>query len=198
MYKDQITSCSLETQIQDNESMLIYALKEGSGKAFDSIYRLYAKRLFAYCMQFTKSQEESEEIVQDVFTKLWTNRSKIRQEETLRSLLFIMAKHQLINAFRSKVNQPEYEEFVQYKNEPAVDDASQQLEYEEFVKKFRTVLKTLPETQQKVITLSKMKQLTNKEIADKLFLSEQTVKNQLSLGLKALKERLGSRWRYAV
>ena len=103
-----------------------------------------------------------------------------------------MTKHYLINAFRTKINQPEYEEYIQYVNEHSVDDASYQLEYQEFVTKFRAILKTLPETQQRVITLSKIEQFSNKEIADKLSLSEQTVKNQLSLGLKTLKEKLGS------
>lgn len=187
-----------QVQVQENESLLIQSLKNGSYKAFDRIYQMYAKRLFAYSLQFTKSQEESEEIVQDVFVRLWTNRSKIRQEETLRSLLFIMTKHYLINAFHTKVNQPEYEEYVHYRNEFSVDDTSRHLEYEEFLVKFHAILKALPETQQKVITLSKMKQLTNKEIAEKLSLSEQTVKNQLSLGLKILKERLGSLWIYVV
>lgn len=182
----------LEKQVQDSEPQLILLLKNGSYKAFERIYQLYAKRLFAYSIQFTKSQEESEEIVQDVFMRLWTNRAKIRQEDTLRSLLFIMTKHYLINAFRSKINQPEYEEYIQYKNEHSVDNVSDQLEYQEFVARFRAILKTLPETQQKVITLSKIKQFSNKEIADKLSLSEQTVKNQLSLGLKTLKEKLGS------
>lgn len=179
-------------QVQYNEPQLILSLKNGSYKAFERIYEMYAKRLFAYSVQFTKSQEESEEIVQDVFMRLWTNRAKIRQEDTLRSLLFIMTKHYLINAFRTKINQPEYEEYIQYINERSVDDASCQLEYQEFVAKFRAILKTLPETQQKVITLSKIEQFSNKEIADKLSLSEQTVKNQLSLGLKTLKEKLGS------
>lgn len=178
--------------MQDNEPQLILSLKNGSYKAFERIYQMYAKRLFAYSLQFTKSQEESEEIVQDVFMRLWTNRAKIRQEDTLRSLLFIMTKHYLINAFRTKINQPEYEEYIQYVNEHSVDDTSYQLEYQEFVTKFRAILKTLPETQQRVITLSKIEQFSNKEIADKLSLSEQTVKNQLSLGLKTLKEKLGS------
>lgn len=180
----------LGKQITDNEPQLIFSLKNGSYKAFERIYQLYAKRLFAYCMQFTKSQEESEEIVQDVFMRLWTNRTKIRQENTLRSLLYIMTKHYLINAFRTKINQPEFEEYVHYRNELSVDETSQHLEYEEFIAKFHAILKTLPETQQKVITLSKIEQLTNKEIAEKLSLSEQTVKNQLSLGLKFLKEKL--------
>ena len=175
----------------NSEGLLIHALKNGSHKAFDSIYQMYAKRLYYYSLQFTKSREDSEEIVQDVFVKLWTNREKIRQKDTLSSLLFIMAKHHVINAFRAKINHPVYEEYVKYNDEIAVNDTHQQLEYQEFVVRFKKTIETLPATQRKVITLSKIQQLSNREIAEKLSLSEQTVKNQLSIGLKTLKQALG-------
>lgn len=180
----------METHIDNIEERLISALKLGSGKAFDNIYQMYSKRLYAYCLQFTKSPEESEEIVQDVFVKLWQNRAHIRQNETLRALLFIMAKHHLINAYRSKINHPVYEEFVDYKDTLSVEDAHSRLEYNEFKQAFQKALESLPDTQRKVISLSRIHQLSNKEIAEKLSLSEQTVKNQISLGLKALKEKL--------
>jgi RNA polymerase sigma-70 factor (ECF subfamily) len=170
------------------EIRLIQGLKAGSYKAFDGIYKMYAKRLYAYSLQFTKSSEDAEEIVQDVFVKLWTNREKIKQEDTLRSLLFIMTKHHLINAFHSKVNEPIYEDFVDYKNEISVNDTGQQLEYEDFERKFTKAVMQLPLTQQKVVKLSKIEQLSNKEIAEKLSLSEQTVKNQLSIALKELRK----------
>lgn len=172
------------------EKELICALKEGSRQAFESIYQIYSKRLYAYSLQLTKSSEEAEEIVQEVFIKLWMNRVHIRQEETLRSLLFIMSKHHFINAYRAKINHPVYEEYVDYKDTLITENVHQQLEYEEFLKIFQRMMDELPATQKKVIRLSRMEQLTNKEIADKLALSEQTVKNQLSLGLKSLKEKL--------
>ncbi len=180
----------MEEHIENIELYLIQDLKRGSHKAFDKIYQIYAKRLYAYSLQFTKSPEESEEIVQEVFVKLWTNRMKIRQNETLRSLLFIMAKHHLINAYRFKINHPVYEEYVNYMDILSTEDAHYKLEYNEFVLRLRKTIKTLPVTQQKVIHLSRLQQLSNKEIAEKLSLSEQTVKNQLSLGLKSLKEKL--------
>lgn len=180
----------MEEHIENIEYYLIQDLKRGSHKAFDKIYQMYAKRLYAYSLQFTKSAQESEEIVQEVFVKLWSNRLKIKQDETLRSLLFIMAKHHLINAYRFKLNHPAYEEYVNYMNVLSTEDAHYKLEYNEFVLRLRKVMETLPVTQQKVIRLSRIKQLSNKEIAEKLSLSEQTVKNQLSLGLKALKEKL--------
>lgn len=180
----------MEEHIENTEQYLIQDLKRGSHKAFDRIYQMYAKRLYAYSLQFTKSPAESEEIVQEVFVKLWTNRLKIRQDETLRSLLFVMAKHHLINAYRFKVNHPVYEEYVRYMDTLSMEDTCYKLEYNEFLLGFRQVMKTLPLTQQKVIHLSRIEQLSNKEIAEKLSLSEQTVKNQLSLGIKALKEKL--------
>jgi RNA polymerase sigma-70 factor (ECF subfamily) len=178
-------SCDINT-----ETLLISQLKEGSSKAFDKIYQMYAKRLYAYSLQFTKSPEDSEEIVQDVFVKLWMNREDIKQEDTLRSLLFIMVKHYIVDAFRSKVNQPVYEEYINYMDAITVNDTCQQLEYREFVAKIKKAMQILSETQQKVITLSKIREFSNKEIAEKLALSEQTVKNSLSVGLKKLKEEL--------
>lgn len=172
------------------EIKLISELKKGSLKAFDAIYDMYVKRLYVYCLQYTKSEEDAEEIVQDVFVRLWINRENIRQVETLRSLLFIMSKHHLINAYRTRINSPVYEDYVKYQDNISAEVQGHPLEYEEFVKQLKTALYKLPVTQRQVIEMSKLKQLTNKEIALELELSEQTVKNQLSLGLKKLREEL--------
>lgn len=174
-----------------NEHLLIGALKNGSRKAFDEIYGMYARRLLAYCKQYTKSWEDAEEIVQDVFVRLWNSRATIRQEETLRSLLFIIARHYLINAYRAKVNSPVYEEYVACRAELAAGTSPCPLEYEDFLQKLRIALEKLPSTQRKIIELSRLKELSNKEVAEKLALSEQTVKNQLSQGLKSLRDELG-------
>lgn len=173
-----------------NEQLLIQGLKNHSRKAFDEIYRIYAKRLFAYCKQYTKRTEDAEEIVQDVFVRLWNSRAIIRQEDSLRSLLFIMSKHSLINAYRANLNSLVYEDYVDYQSELAVDDIANKIEYDEFIRELKRALGTLPATQRKVIELSRLHELSNKEIAQELSLSEQTVKNQLSLGLKALRSEL--------
>nr|WP_325288682.1 RNA polymerase sigma-70 factor [uncultured Bacteroides sp.] len=173
-----------------NEHFLIADLKKGSKEAFDEIYRLYAGRLLAYCTQYTKCREDAEEIVQDVFVALWNSRQTIRQEETLRSLLFTISKHRVINAYRSTLNSPVYEDYVDYQNELPAGEDYHRLEYEQYVRIVKDAIRRLPSTQQRVITLSRFSQLSNKEIAEHLSLSEQTVKNQLSIGLKTLRELL--------
>lgn len=72
----------------------------------------------------------------------------------------------------------------------SADSASSRVEYDDFVARLHRELALLPETQQKVIRLSRVEGLSNKEIATKLNLSEQTVKNQLSLGIKQLRKKL--------
>lgn len=175
----------------DNEEHLIHQLKKGSYGAFDKIYQIYVRRLYAYCFQFTKSHENSEEIVQDVFVKLWMNRENIKQADTLSPLLFIIAKHHLINAFRAKVNQPVHKSYVDYKEEASTNDADLHMEYMEFVTEFKEAVQTLSPTMREVVTLSKIHELSNKEIAEKLGLNDQTIRNSLSAGLKKLKEVLG-------
>lgn len=176
--------------VNDKEQILIHELKKGQNKAFDEIYRMYAKRLLGYCLQYTKAMEDAEEIVQDVFVQLWNSRKIIRQEESLKSLLFIMTKNHLINAYRTRINSPIYEDYVNYQAELSVDDTNYHLAYEEFMKVFNAALKKLSDTQQKIIRLSRLSNLSNKEIAETLSLSEQTIKNQLSLGLKILRKEM--------
>ena len=180
----------MDNQIPSNERVLIGKLKESSRQALDGIYHMYARRLFAYCKQYTKSVEDAEEIVQDVFVRLWNSRHLIQQEDTLRSLLFTMSKNLLINAYRSRINSPVYEDYVDCREELFVAETHDKMEYEEFVRLLRKALEQLPSTQRRVIELTRLRELSNKEAAQVLELSEQTVKNQLSVGLKALRREL--------
>ena len=177
--------------IPHSEPELIALLKQGSQEAFKSLYDLYARRLYAFCMEYTKSREDTEEIVQDAFVWLWRNRASIRQESTIKNLLFLRVKHFLINAWRARVNTPIFEDYVDYINSlPA--DSRDHLEYMDFRDTVMSIIDQLPKTQSKVVKMSRLEGFENKEIAEKLRLSEQTVKNALSMGLKFLKERLGT------
>ena len=71
--------------------------------------------------------------------------------------------------------------------------ADSQLEYDDFVRQLNLMLAKLPKAQQEIIRLSKLEMLNNQEIAEKLNYSEQTVKNQLSMGLKQLRQLINNR-----
>jgi RNA polymerase sigma-70 factor (ECF subfamily) len=172
------------------ETYLIKALKQGSVEAFENIYNMYAARLYAFCYSYTKSRETSEDIVQDVFMKLWNKREEIRQEESLKALLFVMVKNGALNAMTAVVNSSKFEDYVRYCDTIPNGPQHDSLEYSEFLHEVKSAISTLPTTQRKVVELSKLSLFSNREIAEKLGLSEQTVKNSLSLGLKTVRKKI--------
>ena len=101
----------------------------GSQKAFETLFERYSRELYAYSLQFTKSSEEAEEIVHDVFLCLWNNRHRLKQVDSLRPLLFKMSKFRLINAFRAKVASPVFEEYIELKDKRP-SDSYLPIEYE--------------------------------------------------------------------
>jgi RNA polymerase sigma-70 factor (family 1) len=182
-----------KTNLQESgtdEAELIAQLKEDSEEAFSLIYKLYAARLYAFVKQYVKVRETTEEIVEDAFVWVWRHRHELRQTETLKSLLFLCSKHYIINSWKQTVNSQSYEDYCRWMADRNEEGTTQQLDYDDFMTQLRTQMMKLPDTQRKVIELSRLKQKTIKEIAAELQLSEQTVKNQISLGLKALRKNM--------
>lgn len=174
------------------ENELIQKLKNDDRKAFDTAYSMYARRLMAWCMQYVTVREDAEEMVQDVFISLWHNRAAIRNPESLQPLLFTSLRNRMINAFRSRINSPVYEDFVNARNslDQAAAPAYDRLEYKEFHQRVMKAIGSLPRSQRQVVTLSRIHGLTNREIAMRLGLSDQTVRNTLHNALRVLRVRI--------
>lgn len=170
-----------------DEHTLIIELMHGSQSAFKAIYDLYAGRLYGFLFSYLRSRSESEDIVQEVFIKLWQSRETIKQTQSLKSLLFVIGRNLIVTAYRRRINMPAFEDYMAYTNAVADDNGSCTMEYEEFYALVTKTVDALPARQRDIIKLSRQKGLKNKEIAELLGLSEQTVKNQLSLGLKTVK-----------
>uniref|UniRef100_A0AB33JJQ4 RNA polymerase sigma-70 factor n=2 Tax=unclassified Prevotella TaxID=2638335 RepID=A0AB33JJQ4_9BACT len=174
-----------------DEKQIIIELKQGSSRALHLVYELYAKRLCAFCVEYTKSVEDAEEIVEDVFVKLWDKRETIRQEDSLKSLLFVMSRRMLINAYRARVHSVSFADYVEMQDVVDEGGSERQLNYDDFMRQLERNLQKLPLTQQRIIRMSRLEDMPNREIAKVLNLSEQTVKNQLSIGLQVLRRKLG-------
>lgn len=171
----------------DSEALLIERLKADSHEAFAELYRLHSARLYAFTLSYVKVKETAEEIVEDAFVWVWTHRHEIRNTQTIRPLLFICSKHYIINAWKQTVHSQSYEDYVEWVDRLGEDSTLQWLDYNDFLAYFQHELEKLPDTQQKVIRLSRLEQKTIKEIAAELHLSEQTVKNQITIGIKTLR-----------
>lgn len=191
-FVSEIMEYNMVNTTRQDESALIADLRNGSDKAFSALFDLYGKRLFAFCMLYCKHREQSQDIVQDVFLALWNKRREIREgTDSIYSLLFVMAKNELVNAYRMQLNSAGYEQYVYYCNERTQNEGLAYMEFEEFERLLNRMIDKLPATQREVVRLSKFEGLKVRDISEQLKLSEQTVKNQLSLGMKQLRKRFG-------
>lgn len=174
---------------EEKESVLIKNLIDGDRSSFDKIYDMYAGRLYAFSFDFCKTREEAEDIVQDVFIKLWLIRSKIRNTDNVKSLLFAMTRNALIKSWKTKT-QIQFEGYSEA--DTLTTEDSSELEYAEMKLLVRHYISMLTPTQRKVVQMSRFEHKQNSEIAESMGLTVQTVKNALSQGLKSLRLNLGS------
>lgn len=175
-----MAKCNTQLEIK-----LFEHLKRGSMEAFNTIYSIYAPRLLTYISSATKNKEDAEEIVHDIFLYLWNNREKLDTTQNLSSLLFSIAYRRRIDFFRHLMRLPIYEDYQKWINELTSED-HHNVEYKEFCEILNTALETLPKRQSQIIKLSRLQGLSNKEIANRLDISEKTVRNITSNALKTL------------
>lgn len=168
---------------------MVAAIRSGSLKVFNYVYSLYAHRLLQYIGRMTGTKEDAEEIVHDIFMELWRNREKLTDNIDIQKLLFSIAYKRRIDLYRQSLRKPILQDYMELQNE-LIAESVNNLEYEEFCKRFDIALSKLPVRLQNIILLSRIRGLSNPEIAQALDISEKTVKNGLSEGLKILKNLL--------
>ena len=174
------------------EKKYILELNQGSYRAFDALYSLYSRRLYGYALKLTKSHHDAEEIVQDTFVKLWLNREHVLPNESFQSYLFTISKNTLLNKVRSVVNAPIFVDYITFINDQSISENNivEELNLDDFRIKLFEAKKSLSDTQLNVFELIKELGYNNTEVAIRLNLNEQTIKNQLSLALKILRKKL--------
>ena len=172
----------------NSEKELIEALKKGSKSAFTKLYANYAPRIRAFALRWSKNSILAEDVTQEVFMRLWNERENIRQTNSLNSLLFTITSHTLINAFHKTINAPIFEDYLKHVDSLPAGGNFDPMEYSNFLSIITRFIDRMPATRRKVVKLSKFDGLSNKEIAEILSLKEQTIKNQLSIGIKELRE----------
>lgn len=175
--------------IDERENM--NELRRGSVKAFSQIYEIYADRLYGFALKHLKNRTLAQDIVQDTFLRLWNNRDRFTYLNSFQSLLFTIAKHQIIDHFRRQVNELQFEEFVKHYGN-SIEDVTPEdvMLYDEFLQQLESSKTVLSEREREIYELSREKYISIKHIATQLNLSEQTVKNHLTNALKKLRLEL--------
>lgn len=176
-----------------NEHNLIQLLKRGDVAAFDSLFEVYSPRLFGFAMKYFKNEADSEELVQEVFLKVWGNRNKLKTELSFKSYLFTIALNQIRKYFNKKATSLRYLESLQNEPEFVDNQAILDEDYELAFKHINLIIEQMPPRRREIFMKSKLEGKSSKLIADELNISPGTVDNQVSEALRFLRSRLGSK-----
>jgi len=170
---------------------LAMRIKLGDEQAFELLFRKFYVRLCSFANKFLDDPEEAQEIVQEVFTKIWEGRNDIDPEDSLRSYIFKIAQNLSLNKLRRKKVESRYTEIYKLvyieQQEFSVHESLMAMELEENI---ANSIGKLPAECRKIFELSRIEGLKYREIADTLHLSVKTVEAQMSKALRSLRIEL--------
>lgn len=175
---------------QLTDSQLIQLLKRDDGKAFAEIYTRYVKSLSGFTASKLFCLEDAQDIIHDLFVKLWEDRGKLQINSNLKTYLFTIARRRIVDKIRRNVTSETYAATLRSLADIYQPNIEQQLSVSELKKSIDTVINKLSPRVKEIYHLSREENLSIREIALKLDLSEQTVKNQLSTALVHLRHSL--------
>jgi RNA polymerase sigma-70 factor (family 1) len=177
-------------KVSDDE--LVALLRKGNQAALAEIYRRYAEKLAGFAGSKLYSLDDARDILHDVFVKLWESREQVYITSNLQSYLFAIIRHRIIDKIRKNITREEYASAVQSLAVAFDESPLQAVEVKELQQQIDHSLNQLSPRVKEIYKLSREGGFSNREIAEKLQLSEQTVKNQLSAALKHLRQQLGT------
>ena len=178
--------------ISYSDGELMREIKAGNMFAFDFLYRTYSKKVFKFGYSILKSTEESENLIQDVFLKVWENRHKVEKDTSIKSYLFTVTYNSAISVIRKKSREEKYVEYLKSLQIVNEEPVNVELEYNELSDKLDEIIKDLPERQKEVFRLHRIEGLKYSEISERLNISVNTIENHISSALKTIRKKLGN------
>lgn len=174
----------------DNEEVLIEKVTLSDRGAFSKLYLLYLNELYRYVYLFTKSKEQSEDIVQNVFLKIWERRESLHNVNSFRAYIYKMAKNLLLDDIRKKQVSAKVLYLMEPENEKSHEQSDARIIYHQYYQIAQNAINLLPEKRHLIVELRTKEDLTLDEIAEKLSISKHVVKKQLYAGLGFIKTYL--------
>lgn len=178
-----------QSKIQ-NDTDLVHRIKFGDKKAFQDLYEKYAPKIYHFSISYLKNENDSEELVQDVFLKVWEKREILEASQNVKAYIFKIAVNSIYDFIRRKSIENAFNDFTRLNYVDENNDTWHTVIYEEMKTTLADLISRMPEQRRRIFQLSKNKGLSNSEIAEKLGLSKRTVENQLYRAVTFLKEHL--------
>ncbi|MDI9564064.1 MAG: RNA polymerase sigma-70 factor [Bacteroidota bacterium] len=158
--------------------------------ALEKLFNYYYPRLYSFSKTLLKLDEGIEDILQEVFLRIYQNRKNIKSTETFQSYIFTITRNLLLNELRSRLNEHKAKEKIYRESVAREYLLSEKIEFLELQEKLEQIIETLPDRRREIYLLSRKEGLSHKEIAVKLDISEKTVEYHITQSLSEIKKKM--------
>jgi RNA polymerase sigma-70 factor (family 1) len=172
------------------DSDLVNTFKAGDEAAFRLVFDQNFKRLYVFAFKMLKSREHAEEVVNDAFLNVWSNRDKIDASLSITPYLFTVTKRLALNALRQTASSQKAIDNLWNRMENISNQTEEAILVNDLQRFTESKIAILPPQQQQIFKLSRNDGLSYDEIAKQLGISKNTVRNHLSSALKTLRKHL--------
>lgn len=175
------------------EARLIALLADDSEYAFQLLFDRYRNRIYQTAIRYLKSPLLAQEVVQDVFLKLWFERRNIRQDLPLEAWLFTIAKNNLLNRLKKIASEWKVLKNITLAGNQQTESTEDKIQESQYNQLLQEALQKLADQQRKVFILSRTEHLTYNQIAERMGISALTVKTHMSRALDSIRHFFLSR-----
>ena len=170
-----------------SDKQLIRAIKGGDTKSYEKLFERYYDRYFSFACALLHDADAAEDVLQNVFLKLWIGRDRLDENRSIENYLLVSVRNEIFDYMRLKYNQT-----VVRGETPEKEDASADIEEEMFWSetsdRMDKIIKNMPPQRQRIFMMSRYENMASKDIADALGLSVRTVERHIYLALQDLKQ----------
>lgn len=170
-----------------DERQLIDMLRKGDSLSFEILFQQYYVRFYNFCRNLIKNSHEAEDIVQNVFMKVWINRMNLRSDQSIHNYIYVLTKHEVLNHIRDRKIYTQIEMLIMA-DQPSAAITEDTYHFRELDERLMHFIALMPEQRRKVFLLSRYRGMSNKAIAEHLGLSVRTVDRHINLALTSLKK----------
>jgi RNA polymerase sigma-70 factor (ECF subfamily) len=174
-----------------DESTVVLSLKEGDIEAFNYIYKKYHASLYHYALNIVKIPSLAEDIVQEVFLKIWEVRNNIKPQLCFQAYLYKISRNLIFKAIRNIANDKRLiDKVVAEIREIQEEDATSILQWQHYSEWLKEAIDNLPPQRKRVFKLCREQGKTYQQAAQELGISKLTVKEHMTLAVKSMKQYL--------
>ncbi len=169
------------------ETALLKGLKRSDHECFQNLFAKYSQPLYRFSLSYLKSTEAAEDVVQEVFLKIWRKRKEIDTTKSFQSYLFTIALNVIRKQFNklSASNQLKHDLLISFADNKETFDEKD--DFSEMVNKLEELIQQMPERRRKIFRMKKLEGKSQKEIAEKFDITPKTVEYHITEAMKFLK-----------